>query len=326
MPIFRGIDVSVVASRDARSLPEYPHPDGSSVRLMSPEAASPTRSADCSILSDSDPARQKKTNPRISVYVPSMPGDQFWLRYSVLRTPAPATHLYFKMFMNGALITSWGILSNTEKTDQMQQPVGGTVVRALYEPGQRWKHTNTDAEGRMIGMETRYFFFTPTVDQQSAAEDGGLIEVQVFRSKGRRRRAPQMVAFRNQEKYGIASPSGGLVENPQDATFYDWLLIDAKNAPYASFRFHYRSLKYMLQLNLIPQSESRLLLPRIDSSFSAVSVTPINENEVSVTTMTAADGFVFEEETVIAPVVIDAEIIDLGSDGAAAHTVAEDNA
>lgn len=123
-----------------------------------------------------------------------------------------------------------------------------------------------------------------------------------------------------------SSPSGGLVENPQDATFYDWLLIDAKNAPYASFRFHYRSLKYMLQLNLIPQSESRLLLPRIDSSFSAVSVTPINENEMSVTTMTAADGFVFEEETVIAPVVIDAEIIDLGSDGAAAHTVAEDNA
>lgn len=74
MPIFRGIDVSVVASRDARSLPEYPHPDGSSVRLMSPEATSPNRSADCSILSDGDPARQKKTNPRISVYVPSMPG------------------------------------------------------------------------------------------------------------------------------------------------------------------------------------------------------------------------------------------------------------
>lgn len=123
-----------------------------------------------------------------------------------------------------------------------------------------------------------------------------------------------------------SSPSGGLVENPQDANYYDWLLIDAKNAPYASFRFHYRSLKYMLQLNLIPQSESRLLLPRIDSSFSAVSVTPISETEVAVTTMTPADGFVFEEETVITPVFIDAEIIDLGSDGAAAHTVAEDNA
>lgn len=79
MPIFRGVDISVVASAEAKSLPEYPHPDGSSVRLVLPDAArlgapQGPRSSDASFLSDSDPTRQKKVQPVISVYIPSMPG------------------------------------------------------------------------------------------------------------------------------------------------------------------------------------------------------------------------------------------------------------
>jgi hypothetical protein len=108
------------------------------------------------------------------------------------------------MYMNGALITSWGILVDMDKTGQPQHSLGGTVVKALYEPGERWQNTSMNNQGRAIGIETRYFHFMPGLDQRSAAEDGGLIEVQVFRSKGRRRRAPRMVEFRNQERYGIA--------------------------------------------------------------------------------------------------------------------------
>lgn len=69
----------MVAGADAVNLPEYPHPDGSSVRLLSPgdgrsaESQSPGPS-DSSVISDGDPTRQKKFNPRISVYIPSMPG------------------------------------------------------------------------------------------------------------------------------------------------------------------------------------------------------------------------------------------------------------
>jgi hypothetical protein len=80
MPIFRGLELSVVASTEGKNLPEYPHPDGSSVRLLSPDDAritdshSSPRPSDSSILSDGDPTRQKKFNPRISVYIPSVPG------------------------------------------------------------------------------------------------------------------------------------------------------------------------------------------------------------------------------------------------------------
>ncbi|KAI1746399.1 hypothetical protein F4680DRAFT_401281 [Xylaria scruposa] len=93
----------------------------------------------------------------------------------------------------------------------------------------------------------------PGLDKKSIAEDGGIIEVQVFRCKGRKRIALELDPYRNQERYGITSPSGGLVDNPEDATYYNYYLIDAKDSPYATFCFHYRSMKYLKQLNLIPQ-------------------------------------------------------------------------
>jgi hypothetical protein len=49
------------------------------------------------------------------------------------------------------------------------------------------------------------------------------------------------------------------VEQPQDACFYDWHLIDAKDEPFASFRIHYRSWENLNQLNLIPATELELL-------------------------------------------------------------------
>lgn len=72
--------MSLVASSNARRVPEYPHPDGSSVRLMGMsefglhnDQSSP-RPSESSTGSETDPTRQKKINPRISVYIPSMSG------------------------------------------------------------------------------------------------------------------------------------------------------------------------------------------------------------------------------------------------------------
>jgi hypothetical protein len=122
----------------------------------------------------------------------------------VLRIAPPATHLFFKMYMNGRLITSWGILARNDDDGKPPRPVHGTVVRALYEPGDRWNDRGTGVEGRAVGIEARYFHFMPAMRNRSVAEDGGLIEIQVFRSKGRKRRAPKMTEFRSQGHYGIA--------------------------------------------------------------------------------------------------------------------------
>ena len=111
------------------------------------------------------------------------------------------------MFLNGALITSWGMSLNTGEQAHPSRPITGTVVRALYEPGEKWRDERTGAEFKHVGIETRYFHFMPGSDRKSVAEDGGLIEVRVFRSRGRRRRIPKMPEFRDQERYGIACVS-----------------------------------------------------------------------------------------------------------------------
>jgi len=80
MPCFRGIDVSIAAVAEARmsfKLPEFPHPDGSSVRLYtssprklgSSAVPSPGRLPACS-----EDGRARNPRPEISVYIPSMPG------------------------------------------------------------------------------------------------------------------------------------------------------------------------------------------------------------------------------------------------------------
>lgn len=76
-------------------------------------------------------------------------------------------------------------------------------MRALYEPGTQPQDKDLGTGAREIGIETRYFHFMEGLDKKSAAEDGGLIEVQIFRSKGRKRRAPKLPEFREQDRYGI---------------------------------------------------------------------------------------------------------------------------
>jgi hypothetical protein len=103
--------------------------------------------------------------------------------------------LYFKMFMNGRLVTAWG--ADPKITPQ------GNIMRALYRPSESWNYMEDGVTYKPEGIESRYFHFTPG-PEKSVAEDGGLIEVRVWRSQGRHRRAPNLEPFRSQEKYGIA--------------------------------------------------------------------------------------------------------------------------
>ncbi|TGO87075.1 hypothetical protein BPOR_0252g00100 [Botrytis porri] len=54
-------------------------------------------------------------------------------------------------------------------------------------------------------------------------------------------------------------PTHGLVERPQDARYYDWHLKDAKDNPFVTFKFHYRSWDHLEKLHLIPPNHPRIL-------------------------------------------------------------------
>lgn len=66
-----------------------------------------------------------------------------------------------------------------------------------------------------------------------------------------------------------------MIDNPQDVTFFDFHLIDPKDEPFARFRFHYRSLPNLRQLNLIPSDDSSIFDTFSTSTFTdSIDLTP----------------------------------------------------
>ncbi|KAJ0298456.1 hypothetical protein COL516b_009837 [Colletotrichum fioriniae] len=155
------------------------------------------------------------------------------------------------MTMNGRQVVSWGIKSHATQSQ--------IVSHALYEPDTKWHYRECGVTYKREGIEKRFFHFTPR-SETSAAMDGGLIDLQIFRSYGRRKRAPQLDDFRSQDQYGITSPTGGLVESPQDLTFYDWVLVDPVDSPFATFRFFYRTWENLKALNLVSEAHYEELM------------------------------------------------------------------
>ncbi|KAF3770692.1 hypothetical protein M406DRAFT_240032, partial [Cryphonectria parasitica EP155] len=256
MPLLQGIEVTIVTQSELGQLPEYPHPDGSSfqsrrLRDNKPDDQSNSCDGDFQNRVADDPAHASGTDSTVSVYVPSLPGAQFWINYVVKTPPSPPGHLFFKLYMNGRHITSWGINPSIKSH--------GRAEKALYEPSDRWDQEEDGVVFKQEGIEARYFYFTGNQQELSAADNGGLIEVQAFRAKGRKRRAAKLDQYRVQDKYGITAPSGGLLDNPQDITFFDFHLIDPKDAPFATFRFHYRSWDSLNQLSLVPADDPSIL-------------------------------------------------------------------
>ncbi|KXH30317.1 hypothetical protein CSAL01_00515 [Colletotrichum salicis] len=290
MPSFRGIDVSIVPGPNMEGLPELPHPESSSVRLRGPHAASPMSTTASSFTSTPE-----KCRPTTSVYIPSSPGSQFHLRYSINKPPTDSKFLYFRMTMNGRQVVSWGIKSQATQSQ--------IVSHALYEPDTKWHYRECGVTYKREGVEKRFFHFAPR-SETSAAMDGGLIDLQIFRSYGRRRRAPQLDDFRSQDQYGITSPTGGLVESPQDLTFYDWVLVDPVDSPFATFRFFYRTWENLKALNLVSEAHYEELMASNAQSGQLPNrpKTP-NHNETEGYTRTrpkpfgleSLDGLVFED-------------------------------
>ena len=221
MPCFRGIEVSITAVTEPPAtykLPEFPHPDGSSVRLSTPSPRKHGSSAFNSprrhLAAVPENVQASKPKPDISVYIPSVPGRKpsprinvaiatdsgpgasFFFEYAINSPPSGLNFLFFKVFMNGRHIVSWGI--------DLQKVTSGTMYRALYEPSQHYQQKENGVLLSAPGIEARSFKFVAGSGPKSVADDGGLIEFQVFRAKARNGRAAHLDQHRNQDKYGIA--------------------------------------------------------------------------------------------------------------------------
>jgi hypothetical protein len=123
-------------------------------------------------------------------------GATFYFEYAIPKPPSSGQKfLFFKVFMNGRHIVSWGI--------DLLKSSAGTTHRALYEPSERYRDISGVCHP-LPGIEARSFRFVADTQATSVAEDGGLIEFQVFRAQARKRRAARLEQHRHQVKYGIA--------------------------------------------------------------------------------------------------------------------------
>ncbi|KAK0626418.1 hypothetical protein B0T14DRAFT_424553 [Immersiella caudata] len=257
MPCLRGLEVSLTAQLTGDRIPEFPHPEGASVKLVDDSQGNGT--AEHSPVGDGETSspRYTKAKPTVSVYVPSVPGkppvDEVPKVPGTI-TPEPCKYLFFKLFINGRHMADWGI--DPVVTHQ------GRVDKSLWAPSGRYSE--------YAGVEGRHFVFLPGQENKSFAEDGGLVEIRAFRAIQRLPRSLGLKEYRNQENYGIATPSIGLVDEPQDVTKYNWHLYDPVDCPYAVFRLHYRSWRSLRHLNLIPSiySERSQPLPGSPSHWS----------------------------------------------------------
>ncbi|KAL1902705.1 hypothetical protein Sste5346_001148 [Sporothrix stenoceras] len=259
MPTFRGIEMSIVAGSDNSVFPEFPHPDGSSVKLGGFSSSrhsssifhSPRRrtEADGHVSDDG----QQHADPKISVYIPSAPDTNFYFRYFISQPPVGHRYLFFCIAINGRYALSFGV--------DLTETMVGAAHQALFQPSAHYQHNDNGVLMTQYGIESRCFRFVSNgTGDNSIGHDGGLIQVRVYRSKCRHRAAPQPAPFRgNDNNYGVALVSNGLLENPQTANFYDYHNVDPIDAPYATFRFHYRSWENLQLLHLAPPEKPEFL-------------------------------------------------------------------
>jgi hypothetical protein len=79
MPCFRGLEVCLVSLPGSTVIEEYPHPDASSLRLVTREEAAAAFTNELSLASSSHGSVQPsipnlKADPKVSVYIASQPG------------------------------------------------------------------------------------------------------------------------------------------------------------------------------------------------------------------------------------------------------------
>ncbi|KAH8595607.1 hypothetical protein B0O99DRAFT_686598 [Bisporella sp. PMI_857] len=257
MPTFKGIRISVISQHELRVHPEFPHPDTTRLVNNAHDATEHTDTSDDSLSTPRSIKADKilgiEEPSIVSCYIPSMSGTRFWLRYGIIEAAKlEAPWYYFKLYINGRHITSWGTNTKTKPN--------GQVMRALFDPSERWNSNHKGAVYKDNRTEVRNFFFGNEDKYRSAATDGGLIEIAVFRAYGRRRKLAAPGEFKVQDGYGIVIPTNGLFVEPQDAKFYDYHLQDSKDKPFASFRIHYRSWQTLKSQHLIPSNHPEELL------------------------------------------------------------------
>ena len=166
MPTYRSITLALTSQYDLLVIPEYPPP-----RVPADPFSNSPQLIDAA-------------HSTVSTYIPTYPSSQFWLTYSVAPPHPPKALYYFKLSINGKHLVSWGCGEDEE--------FKGKTVFALSPFG-------IDEDNRQV-WERRGLVFgksdkrTQGIGPHRTPTDpmGDVLEVKVFRSRGRKRILPDV--------------------------------------------------------------------------------------------------------------------------------------
>lgn len=158
MPTYRSITISLISQFDILTIPEY---------------APPTTPTDPF---SNAPTLVNPDHSLVSVYIPTYPSSQFWLSYSISPPHPPKLLYYFKLYLNGNPVVSWGCGEDDDYR--------GKTMFGLFKP------SRSSGLARGATLQRRVFCFGPDnvglvdPDVDSLSD---VMEIKVFRSKGRKR-------------------------------------------------------------------------------------------------------------------------------------------
>lgn len=93
MPNYRSLTLSLISQYDILTIPEF-----------APRSIIPDPFTD----SSNFPTLVDPSADIVSVYIPTYPSSRFWLTYSVSPPFSPGLLFYFKLYINGSCVVSWG--------------------------------------------------------------------------------------------------------------------------------------------------------------------------------------------------------------------------
>lgn len=121
----------------------------------------------------------------------------FFFRYYISQPPAGHKFVLFRITINGRFIMSFGI--------DLAETTVGAAHQALFQPSEHYQHNDNGVLMTEYGIESRCFrFISYGKGDKSIGYDGGIIQVQVYRAKARRRVAPEPTPYRGNDNYGVA--------------------------------------------------------------------------------------------------------------------------
>ncbi|MCJ1307106.1 hypothetical protein MMC25_000752 [Agyrium rufum] len=229
MPTYRNISVSLVSQFDILTIPEYAPPSAPNLLEVpsSPSKATSQSNVPLPSLRGDDHV--------VSVYIPSYPSSQFWVTYRI-DPPAAGTELsgieyYFKLFLNKTHLVSWGCGA--------QDGFKGKTMFGIFR-----------AEGHGKAMRKIFCFGGERDLWAGRAELNDVLEIRVYRAGGRKQIRPTMLESRVQleaidkkpmNRGGVILTRAGPVRINHPVNFFNFLLIDPLDEPYATFRYLCRS-------------------------------------------------------------------------------------